>query len=53
MREGLRFGIECGLVVLHCLVRIVFEICTGALVLSTDLFATIIASFTADFVPFW
>lgn len=48
---SLRFGIECGLVVFHCLVRIVFEICAGALVLSTGPLAAIVATFTADFVP--
>lgn len=52
MREkGLRFGIECGLVVLHCLVRILFEIRAGALILPTGPLTTIIACLATDFVP--
>lgn len=51
MRGGLRFGIECGFIVLHCLVRIVFEICASALVLPAGPFATVVASFTTDLVP--
>lgn len=51
MREkGLRFGIECGLVVLHCLVRILFKIRAGALILPTGPLAAI-ACLAADFVP--
>lgn len=50
--RGLRFGIECGLVVLHCLVRILFEICAGALlVLPAGSLASVVADLAADFVP--